>query len=841
MKNFFISYTKVDREWAEWIGWQLEETGYSVVIQAWDFRPGGNFVLDMQRVMSEAERTIAVLSPEYLSSGFAAAEWAAAFAQDPTGERGILLPVRVRDCVLSGLFPQIVYIDLVGKSGSQAKEILLDGVKRERAKPALPPVFPTSFSTHPKAVTRQPQFPGALPPIWSIPHQRNPNFIGRSELLDDLRNALTTGRKAVLTQAIVGLGGIGKTQLAVEYAYHHAASYRIVWWIRAEDAATIVTDYVALASALGLSEEGRDDLDVVVQSVRRWLNQNTKWLLIFDNADAPGNLYNYLPQSRTGHILITSRNQTWSEIASKLQVPVLERNKSVEFLLFRTGQKDRNVANELAEELGDFPLALEHASAYIDTVGGISLADYLDLFRTRRQALMERAEPPLGYHATVATTWELSFQEVQRKSLAAAELISLNAFLASDRIPRWLLGQEPHPLAWELFTKVSKAALGLRDETLNKYLSYIRVFLKARRALRSLLGLRSLPRTLDKATKDKLVFNDAVVVLHRYSLIELFDDKTWLIHRLVQAVSIDRQTESEKKRYAKMAVRLIEDSFPKQVDIATWPVCAQLLPHALAAAMHAEMLQVAPIETGSLLNGVGVYFMQTARFTEAKDVLERALKILEGTFGPKHRFLASSLNNLGALMESQGDYEGAQLYIERAFNIGRKGLGRDPFQTPTRLGNLGEVRRQRGDLAGARSCYERALKMAEATYGPYHIQVAGLADNLGLVLQDQGDLKDARANIERALTIFTSAYGPDHPDVAIAHNNLGRVLAQQGDIAGAKRHAECALKILRKTLGDDHPSTKVTENNLKFAYGLKSWRASRGGKTKKNRSGRRKR
>lgn len=839
MKDFFISYTKVDREWAEWIGWQLEENGYSVVIQAWDFRPGGNFVLDMQRATSEAARTIAVLSPEYLISGFAAAEWAAAFARDPTGERGILLPVRVRDCVLSGLLPQIVYIDLVGKSESQAKGILLDGVKRDRAKPSLPPDFPVSSATQPKTVTHQPLYPGALPPVWNVPHNRNPNFIGRGELLDEIRNALTTGRKAVLTQAIVGLGGIGKTQLAVEYAYHHAANYRIVWWIRAGEAATIVNDYVALARALGLSEEGRDDLDVVVQTARRWLNQNTKWLLVFDNADDPGDLYNYLPQGRTGHVLVTSRNPNWSETASKLQVPVLERGKSVEFLLFRTGQKERDVANELAEELGDLPLALEHASAYINTVGGVSLAEYLGLFRTRRRELMERAHPPLGYHATVATTWELSFQEVQRKSPAAAELISLNAFLASDRIPRWLLGQEPHPLTWELLTKVSKASLGFREEALNKYLSYIRVFLKAWRALRTLLGLRSLPRTLDKATKDKLVFNDVLAVLRRYSLIELFDDKTWLIHRLVQAVAIDRQGEDEKKQYVKMAVRLIDDAFPKQVDITTWPVCVQLLPHALVAAAHAERLQVAPIETGSLLNGLGIYFVQTARFTEAKGVLERALKILEGTFGPKHRLLASSLNNLGSLLESQGDYEGAQLYIERALNIGRKGLGWDPFHTPTRLGNLGQVRRRRGDLAGARSCFERALKMAEARYGLNHIQVAVLADNLGLVLQDQGDLKGARVHIERALKIFSSAHGTEHPDVAIAHNNLGRVLAQQGDMAGAKRHAECALQILRKTVGDDHPSTKVTERNVKFTYGLKSGGASGAGKPRKNRGGKR--
>src|SRR5262245_34562235 len=114
MKDFFISYTKADRNWAEWLAWQIEEAGYQVTIQAWDFRPGGNFVLDMHSAALESERTIAVLSPDFLKSGFTQPEFAAAFAQDPTGKNSILVPVRVRECKPGGLLGQIVYIDLVG-------------------------------------------------------------------------------------------------------------------------------------------------------------------------------------------------------------------------------------------------------------------------------------------------------------------------------------------------------------------------------------------------------------------------------------------------------------------------------------------------------------------------------------------------------------------------------------------------------------------------------------------------------------------------------------------------------------------------------------------------------
>ena len=161
MTDFFISYTHVDRSWAEWIAWQMEAAGYTAVNQAWDFHPGANFALAMQQAVAESERTIAVLSPAYLQSGFTAAEWAAAFARDPTGTQGLLLPVRIHDCEPRGVLPQIVYIDLVGLDAEAARETLLAGVQRQRAKPPREPGFP---GPSPRPVTAPPLFPGALPP-----------------------------------------------------------------------------------------------------------------------------------------------------------------------------------------------------------------------------------------------------------------------------------------------------------------------------------------------------------------------------------------------------------------------------------------------------------------------------------------------------------------------------------------------------------------------------------------------------------------------------------------------------------------------------------------------------
>lgn len=156
-KDFFISYTSADKSWAEWIAWQLEGAGLTTIIQAWDFQPGGNFVLDMNTASTQAARTIAVLSPDYFASRFTPAEWAAAFSRDPRGENGTLVPVRVRPCNVKGLLGQIVYIDLVNLDEATAKQTLLERISRQRRKPTHPPAFPSSAST---SVLPHPQFPG---------------------------------------------------------------------------------------------------------------------------------------------------------------------------------------------------------------------------------------------------------------------------------------------------------------------------------------------------------------------------------------------------------------------------------------------------------------------------------------------------------------------------------------------------------------------------------------------------------------------------------------------------------------------------------------------------------
>jgi hypothetical protein len=227
VRDFFISYTQADRAWAEWIAWQLEEARYTTVLQAWDFRPGENFVIGMRDALQDACRTIALLSEAYLASPYGTDKWTGAFLHDPDG-RQRLLPVRVEACQLPRLLATRIYIDLVGLDRGTARRRLLEGVRQSRQRPEHEPGFPGG----PVAGVVEPRFPGQRPQISNLPG-RNPNFTGRGELLERLGEELQAGKAAavVQVQAVYGLGGIGKTQLAIEYAYRYQADYDLIWWV----------------------------------------------------------------------------------------------------------------------------------------------------------------------------------------------------------------------------------------------------------------------------------------------------------------------------------------------------------------------------------------------------------------------------------------------------------------------------------------------------------------------------------------------------------------------------------------------------------------------------------
>ena len=417
--DFFISYAGADAAWAEWVATVLGDCGYTTILQAWNFVAGSNFILEMHDALVRSERVVPLLSDAYLRSAFAAPEWAAVFAGDPTGRRRRLLPVRVGDCTPGGLLSALVYVDLVGLEEVAAKWRLLQALRppgRQPCEARFPGQGPVAF-------------PGALPPIWEVP-ARNPNFAGRDRYLDDLRAALGSGTASVTVLAVSGLAGVGKSQLAVEYCWRHASAYDLVWWVPAEVPAAIPASLATLAERLGLST---DNPAAAVGLLHAELGRRARWLIVFDNAENPSSVAPYLPPAGGGDLLVTSRSPTWRALGAALDLDVWSAPEAVAFILGRTGSDDEAEARAVADELGLLPLALEQAGAFIDETG-MALRTYRELLATRRGEVLERGSPAF-YRRTVAATFALAHERAAELNATAADLVEICAFLGPDDIP----------------------------------------------------------------------------------------------------------------------------------------------------------------------------------------------------------------------------------------------------------------------------------------------------------------------------------------------------------------------------------------------------------------------
>jgi tetratricopeptide (TPR) repeat protein len=424
-----------------------------------------------------------------------------------------------------------------------------------------------------------------------------------------------------------------------------------------------------------------------------------------------------------------------------------------------TDATNREAAIALAEALGNLPLALEQAAAYAAQTG-ISLADYLSLFRERAAAHVPNASPSADYPPALAVTFEIAFARLREESPASADLLTLCAFLAPDDVPL------------EIFSEGIAAGM-----------------------------VTDAPA--------------AAATLQAYALAKVRGESFLSMHRLTQAIARDRLGDDERKKWAETAVTLMEAAFPFNMeDTRTWAPSTRFLQHALDAAGHAKVLGVAGESASILLNNVGAYLLNNAEVAKAKAAFEKSNEICEGLFGPSHPQLAIGLNNIGETFRRQGRLAEATDYLKRALAIDREALGPEHPSVAIRLNNIGGVLDEEGDHDEAREYYKRALSIFEAAYGPTHAYIAGTLNNIGTSLHDQGDMNGACAYHKRALPIYEEAYGPNHPNVAINLNNLGTALGKLGDVIAARRYFERALRIFREHLDEKHPLILTVKLNL---------------------------
>ncbi len=516
--------------------------------------------------------------------------------------------------------------------------------------------------------------PVAPPPrrMWTIPVAHTPFFTGRECLLDLLHERLSIARTAALThpQALYGLGGIGKTRTAVEYAFRYGDDYTHVFWVQAATRDTLCTDFVALAGLLGLPEQDDANQLSIIVAVQRWLSTNNNWLLILDNADDLSLAVEFLPTNHKGHILFTTRSQSAGTIATNIEVERLSVQEGILLLLRwcrlldsdvpldQARSADRAIAERIVREMDGLPLAIVQAGAFVQETG-CSLEDYLNLYATHRQKLLARSSRLILDHPdTVATTWSLSFQHIERTNLAAADLLRFCAFLAPDAIPESLLTR----------------------------------------------GCAELGTALGAAVADPLQFNEMLGVLLRYSLIQRHAETHMLsIHRLIQAVLKDDMDQQTRHAWAERTVRVVNVAFPEAEADAGIRYQAYL-PHAQACATLIDHYQLSFPEAAQLLFKAGAFLYFHGFHQQSQSLHQQALSIREKTLGAEHPATAESLNNLGVLARAQGDYAQAERLHQRALAIREKTLGAEYPATAESLNNLGVLYRAQGRI---RSCGPR--------------------------------------------------------------------------------------------------------------------------------------
>jgi tetratricopeptide (TPR) repeat protein len=603
---------------------------------------------------------------------------------------------------------------------------------------------------------------------------------GRDEELRRLEANLQNQATAI-TQAISGLGGIGKTRLAVEYAWRSASRYDAALFVVAESPQALQSGLADLArpNLLNLSEHAAKAETETVDAVLRSLQENPRWLLILDNVDTPEAseaVRKILPQLQNGHVLITSRRKDWPATVRKQALDTLTLEEATNFLLQRTEEgraskpDDPEQAGYLAQILGGLPLALEQAGAYI-VHHQISFSSYLkDWEKERENVLGWYNGDVMEYHHSVATTWQTTFRQLRP---TAAALLRLTAYLAPDPIPVEMFEAEEEI--------VKEAAEAFCEET--------------------------------GASPETQAIRDAISELLGYSMVTK-DGETFTVHRIVQEVLRAQIPEDRRRNWIERNLKLVDHFSPAPPDdVRTWPVWDPLRPHAAAVVGYADGFSITK-PTARLMAQLSLLLKTKGLYLEAEALIRRALTISENADDPDQSNVAVCLNNLAALLQATDRLLEAEPMTRRALEIFEQNLGAKHPNVATVLSNLAQLLQATNRLSEAEPMMHRALEIDEAAFGTTHPKVAIRLNNLASLLRATNRLTEAEPMMRRALEIDEATFGITHPNVAIRLNNLAQLLQDTNRLSETEPMMRRSLEILERSLGVDHPWTQTARRNL---------------------------
>ncbi|WP_416211479.1 FxSxx-COOH system tetratricopeptide repeat protein, partial [Frankia sp. Cas3] len=628
--DFFISHAGPDSDWAQWVAVTLLDAGYSVELDVWDWTAGTSFVAAMNSALSRAVRVLALASPEYFARTWTAAELDAAIVRQ-VQDGGYLVPVQIRPCE-PGTFPPLldplVRIELDGVDEPAARARLLEGLAGPRRPASGPFPFPGSGEVgKPPAGRSGPPiaFPGRLPPVWGPVPARNLFFTGRESLLARLNDQFSGESSSVAVSALQGLGGAGKTQLAVEYVWRSADRYSMVWWIDAETSTSLTAGLAALADSM---EVGSGDIPSRARAALAELGRRAGWLLVYDNAADAAVVTEFLPPS-PGRLIVTCRDPALYRVGATLvEVGEFTRDETIELLRRHVPSLETSTADQLGRVLGDLPLAVDQAGAFL-AASGMTATSYIDHLGAHAQLLLGDATL---HHAGLAATVATAYERLASEHPAAAALLDQLACLAP----------EPVPLA-ALPTGTAQPVPG------------------------ALLAA------------DPLALHTALAVIGRYALARR-SGTSLHIHRLVHTMLRSRRTTTQTRAALEAALTLLATASIGQPESpADWPVFAALTPHVIAVASQLAATDdlTEPVEFRRLLDRTCWYLHCAGQNFAARELAEPARDRWITLHGADHSLSQTITITLTAAMADLGQYQSARTLAEDTLARRRRLLGDD--------------------------------------------------------------------------------------------------------------------------------------------------------------------